>query len=109
MLSGVSSSQQEQYLSVHGRPRLQSATITDPDEFSMHLDTVMHDGIAWEHEEFVPGQTCAAVGVHDRAGMIVGSVAVSAKSGFMVGREREVEMAFRDTANKVSKYFRTGR
>jgi len=109
MLAGMSLPQREQYLAVHGTPRLLDSTITDPVELSAHLDTVMLDGIAWEHEEFVPGKTCSAVGVHNGAGMIVGSVAVSADSRFMAGRERDVELALRDTANKVSKYFRTGR
>jgi len=109
MLAGMSGPQREQYLAVHGTPRLQDSTISDPAELSAHLDTVMLDGIAWEYDEFVPGKTCSAVGVHNGAGMIVGSVAVSADSSFMAGRERDVEMALRDTANKVSKYFRTGR
>ncbi|MGA7204482.1 MAG: IclR family transcriptional regulator C-terminal domain-containing protein [Specibacter sp.] len=109
MLAGMNEQQRDQYLSVHGTMPLLENTITDLNVLSEHLETVMIDGIAWEHEEFVPGKTCSAVGVHNGAGMIVGSVAVSADSGFMAGRERDVELALRDTANKVSKYFRTGR
>jgi DNA-binding IclR family transcriptional regulator len=108
MLAGMNAPQQDQYLSVHGTRPLQETTITDLRELSAHLDTVMLDGIAWEHEEFVPGKTCAAVGVHNGAGMVVGSVAVSADSDFMKGREQQVEVALRETANMVSKYFRMG-
>lgn len=108
MLSGMSEHQREQYLEVHGTPALQDKTITSPIELSKHLDGVMLNGIAWERDEFVLGQTCAAVGVHNGAGMIVGAVAVSAESRLMVGREREVESALRNTANSISKYLRSG-
>lgn len=108
MLAGMHVTQREQYLTVHGTRRLQEATISDLDELADHLETVMIDGIAWEHEEFVSGKTCAAVGVRNGAGMIVGSVAVSADTAYMVGREKQVEVALRETANMVSKYFRTG-
>ncbi|MCZ9882295.1 IclR family transcriptional regulator [Arthrobacter sp. B2a2-09] len=108
MLAGMNEPQRDQYLAVHGTRPLQEATITDMQELSAHLDSVMLDGIAWEHEEFVPGKTCAAVGVRNGAGMVVGSVAVSADTDFMKGRERQVEISLRETANMVSKYFRTG-
>lgn len=108
MLAGMNEPQRHQYLAVHGTRQLQENTITEQSELSAHLESVMIDGIAWEHEEFVEGKTCAAVGVHNGAGMVVGSVAVSADTASMVGREREIEVALRDSANKVSKYFRTG-
>lgn len=108
MLAGMSEPQRNHYLAVHERKPLQENTITDHAELSAHLETVMLDGIAWEHEEFVSGKTCAAVGVHNGAGMVVGAVAVSADTAFMAGRERQVEVALRDAANQVSKYFRTG-
>ncbi|WP_269936696.1 IclR family transcriptional regulator [Arthrobacter sp. HY1533] len=109
MLAGMNTPQRDQYLSVHGTRRLQANTMTDPQTLATHLETVMLDGIAWEHEEFVPGKTCAAVGVHNGAGMVVGSVAVSTESHLMQGKEADVELALRETANVVSKYFRTGR
>jgi IclR family acetate operon transcriptional repressor len=108
MLAGMNLPQRNQYLAVHGMRPLQEATITDAQELSDHLETVMLDGIAWEHEEFVPGKTCAAVGVRNGAGMVIGAVAVSAETEFMLGREAQVEISLRETANQVSKYFRTG-
>lgn len=108
MLAGMNLPQRSQYLEVHGTRPLQEATITDVQKLSDHLDAVMLDGIAWEHEEFVPGKTCAAVGVRNGVGMVVGAVAVSAESDFMLGREHQVELVLRETANQVSKYFRTG-
>jgi IclR family acetate operon transcriptional repressor len=47
--------------------------------------------------------------VRNGAGMIVGAVAISAPSGeISVARERELERHLRDTANHVSKYYRSG-
>jgi IclR family transcriptional regulator, acetate operon repressor len=78
MLAGRSVAQCEQYLAVHRTPSLQDSTISDPAELSSHMDAVMLEGLAWEHDEFVPGKSHSAVGVHNGAGMIVGSVAVGA-------------------------------
>lgn len=108
MLAGMNLPQRNQYLAVHGMPPLQESTMTDVQELSDHLETVMIDGIAWEHEEFVPGKTCAAVGVRNGAGIVIGAVAVSAETEFMLGREAQVETSLRETANRVSKYFRAG-
>lgn len=108
MLAGMNNPQRSQYLAVHEPRALQENTITNMDELATHLESVMIDGVAWEHEEFVAGKTCVAVGVHNGAGMVVGSVAVSADAAFMVGRERQVEVALREAANNVSKYYRTG-
>ena len=108
MLSGMSEHQRDQYLAVHGTPKLHASTITDPARLLAHLDEVMLAGIAWERDEFVLGKTCAAVGVHNGAGMIVGSVAVSTDSALILGRESEIEMALRNAANRISKYLRTG-
>ena len=70
---------------------------------------VANRGIAWEREEFVPGMTCAAIGVRNGAGMLVGSVAISAPSGeISPSRERELERQLRDVSNQVSKYYRSG-
>lgn len=108
MLAGMNEPQRDQYLALHEPKPLQENTITDLNELYAHLEMVMINGIAWEKEEFVAGKTCAAVGVRNGSGMVVGAVAVSADTASMAGRERELEVALRDSANKVSKYFRTG-
>jgi len=110
MLAGMSEDQRDQYLSAHGMPPIQATTITDRGELEAHLRAVMLDGIAWEHEEFVQGKTCAAVGVRNGIGMVIGSVAVSADSRLVQGpqREHEIENLLRETANEVSRYYRTG-
>lgn len=109
LLAGMSAEQVGQYLDVHGMPRLTSTTITSREELDTELSAVVSRGIAWEREEFVPGMTCAANGVRNGAGMIVGSVAVSAPSSQISGtRERELERVLRDASNQVSKYYRSG-
>ncbi|AMM20688.1 hypothetical protein AX769_11730 [Frondihabitans sp. PAMC 28766] len=109
MLSGMSSEQRDQYLDVHGLGQLTATTATDRHALYAELVDVGNSGVAWENEEFVPGMTCAAVGVRNGAGMIVGSVAISAPSPELTGPRRHViERNLRDAANQVSRYYRSG-
>jgi IclR family acetate operon transcriptional repressor len=109
MLAGMTREQVTQYLDVHGMPQLTEHTMTSRAELDEHLARVAHLGVAWEHEEFVPDMTCAAVGVRNGAGMIVGAVAISAPSQeISSARERELERHLRDASNHVSKYYRSG-
>jgi DNA-binding IclR family transcriptional regulator len=109
MLAGMPSEQVEQYLDVHGMPRLTTETLLDRQVLDEHLRVVAQRGVAWEREEFVPGMTCAAIGIRSGAGMVVGAVAISLPSATIrAGRERELERHLRDTANQVSKYYRSG-
>lgn len=108
MLAGMSDVQRERYLNAHGTSPLQHATITNRAALEAHLQRVMLDGIAWENEEFVHGKTCAAVGVRNGTGLIIGSVAISGDTTEVTGRDRELEIALRNAANRVGKYYRTG-
>ncbi|MBC7517492.1 MAG: IclR family transcriptional regulator [Microbacteriaceae bacterium] len=109
MLAGMSPEQVTQYLEVHGMPRLTETTMTSRADLDQQLVAVSHFGVAWEREEFVPGMTCAAVGVRNTAGMIVGAVAISAPSTqISTAREQVLERQLRDVANQVSKYYRSG-
>lgn len=109
MLAGMHTDQVVQYLDIHGMPRLTPETMTDRAEFNEHLSTVSQRGVAWEREEFVSGMTCAAIGVRSSSGMVVGSVAVSVPSVEITPRrEDELELQLRDTANQVSRYYRSG-
>jgi IclR family acetate operon transcriptional repressor len=108
MLAGMTSEQVGQYLDVHGIPQLTDRTMTTRRELEKYLAVVGHLGIAWEHEEFLPGVTCAAVGVRNGAGILMGAVAISALSKeISPERERELERIVRDTSNQVSKYYRS--
>ena len=109
LLAGMSAEQVARYIEVHGMPQLTPHTMTSPEELGEHLQKVAHQGIAWEHEEFVVGMTCAAIAVRNSSGMIVGAVAVSAPSGEITPeRERRLEYLLRDSSNQVSKYYRSG-
>jgi DNA-binding IclR family transcriptional regulator len=109
LLAGWTEEQIDRYLEVHAMSPLTASTMTSRDELGEHLRRVAHLGIAWEHEEFVPGETCAAVGVRNSAGMIVGAVAISAPSPeISPARELELERYLRDTSNHVSRYYRAG-
>jgi IclR family acetate operon transcriptional repressor len=108
MLAGMSLDQRGQYLQVHGQAPLTGSTITDRAELDAHLATVSTLGIAWELEEFVPGKTCAAIGVRNAAGMVVGSVAISSDTADMRGREQAVERILRESSAQVSRYLRSG-
>ncbi|ROQ40807.1 transcriptional regulator [Frondihabitans sp. PhB188] len=99
LLAGMSSEQRDQYLDVHGLGRLTPTTKTARADLLAELVEVGNSGVAWENEEFVTGQTCAAVGVRNGAGMIVSSVAIRAPSGELTPRRRsEVERHLRDAA-----------
>lgn len=108
MLASMSESQRDLYLAVHGTPPVQAATITDKSVLAAHLDKVMLTGIAWEHGEFLTGTSCAAAAVHNPAGLVVGSVAVSGTTRAVRSREDPIEQKLRTAANEVSRYFRTG-
>jgi DNA-binding IclR family transcriptional regulator len=108
MLAGMSIEDREQYLQVHGVTPLTASTITDRGELHRHLADVATRGIAWEREEFEPGKICAAVGVRNAAGMIVGSVAISTDAGDLPSREHDVEKYLRESSAQVSRYLRSG-
>jgi IclR family transcriptional regulator, acetate operon repressor len=109
LLAGMSPESRTRYLDIHGTAPMTDSTITDRDRLEHHLTIVAETGIAWEHQEFVPGQTCAAVGVRNGAGMLVGAVAISSPSGLVdAGRERTLDRALRETANRMSRYYRSG-
>jgi IclR family acetate operon transcriptional repressor len=109
LLAGMSIDQRDRYLDAHGTGGLTSSTITSRERLEKHLIGVAVTGIAWEHQEFLVGQTCAAVGVRDAAGMLVGAVAVSSPSSAVdAGRQRRLDRALRESASRMSRYYRTG-
>ncbi|TFD47281.1 IclR family transcriptional regulator [Cryobacterium frigoriphilum] len=108
MLSGMTGEQRDQYLGVHGQARLTQATVTNRAALDQDLATISARGVAWEREEFVPGMSCAAVGVRDGAGLVVGSVVISARAHDLTGREREIELLLRESGARLSRYFRSG-
>ncbi|MEZ0493926.1 IclR family transcriptional regulator [Kineococcus sp. TBRC 1896] len=109
LLAGMSSQDAAEYLDAHGTPALTPTTITDRSALGAHLAEVSRRGLAWEREEFVPGAACAAVAVHDPAGSVVGAVAISTVDDEVdLRRAGELENALRESANRVSRWLRTG-
>lgn len=108
LLSEMAQEQREAYLQARGMPVLTPHTIVRPDLLSVHLHGVSTHGIAWEREEFLPRQTCAAVPVRNGSGVSVGALAVSMPSRRAAGREQPVETALREFAGRCSRYLRTG-
>ncbi len=62
-----------------------------PDQLRTQLEEIAARGIAWEHQEFVPGTSCLAATISADDGMLVGTVAVSAPVAAYEGRIRQAE------------------
>jgi IclR family transcriptional regulator, acetate operon repressor len=108
LLSGMTGEQRSSYIEARGMPILTPHTIARPDLLDHHLDDVSTRGIAWEHEEFLPRTTCAAVPVRNGSGMCVGALAVSMPSRKVSGFETRIESALREYAGQCSRYMRAG-
>ncbi len=108
LLAGMPVAQRITYLQARGMPVLTASTITDRDHLDEHLDEVSVRGIAWEVEEFLAHQTCAAAPVHNGSGVSIGAVAISMPSRLAPGRHQEIEAALREYAGRCSRYMRSG-
>ncbi|RJN32518.1 IclR family transcriptional regulator [Nesterenkonia natronophila] len=108
LLSGMTSEQRSSYIQARGMPILTPHTIARPELLDDHLNEVSTRGIAWEHEEFLPRTTCAAVPVRNSSGMCVGALAVSMPSRKVSGFETRIESALREYAGQCSRYMRAG-
>jgi len=108
MLAGMTSRQVGEYLDDHGMPQLTERTITTRRQLEENLAVVGHLNVAWEREEFVPGVSCAAVGIRNGAGALMGAVAISAPSkAVSPARERELERILRDVSSRLSQNYRS--
>ncbi len=108
MLAAMSVEQRDDYLSAHGMPQLAPSTITDRADLERTLSTVALRGVAWERDEFIPGKTCAAVGVRDGAGLVVGAVAISMETTATSTVDHSIEHGLREHALALSKHYRSG-
>ena len=124
LLANMEPAQRSLHLEPDPMPRLGPGTITSRKELEPHLDRVADRGIAWEVEEFQAGASCAAAAVRGANGALIGSVAVSAPCrrlerpggdrpegtdrGAGVLSQAEVEAALRETASRVSRFYRAG-
>jgi DNA-binding IclR family transcriptional regulator len=90
-------------------PRFGPGTITAHGELAEQLESVAGRGIAWEFGEFQAGATCAAAAVRGGSGVLLGSVAVSGPDARFEQGRSEVEAALRETASRVSRFYRSGK
>ncbi len=125
LLATMEPAQRALHLDPDPLPRLGPGTITSRAALEPHLNRVADRGVAWEFEEFQAGASCAAAAVRGANGALIGSVAVSApcsrveqpagrrvdgraESGPGLLSQAEVEAALRDTASRVSRFYRSG-
>lgn len=107
-LSELSSSQREDVLREQGMRSLTASTINDRVVLESELGEITGRGVAWEHEEFQVGTTCAAVPVRAEDGMLIGSVAVSAPVHRYAGQRTHVEHLLRACASRAGRAYRLG-
>lgn len=108
LLAGMPEPQRTDYLEARGMQVLTPQTMISREALDPHLAEVATRGIAWEHEEFLPRQTCAAVPVRNGTGMQVGAMAISTPSSKMTGRAKQLESTLREHAGLASSYLRGG-
>jgi DNA-binding IclR family transcriptional regulator len=103
MLSAMSSDRRARYVDNAGLPALTSATIHDRDVLEAHLSHVRQSQIALEIGEFQHGVACMAAPVHEPAGNVVASVAISLPTAEFHARRWNVERAVRQGAVRVTR------
>ena len=108
LLAGMPEPQRTDYLEARGMQVLTPQTMISREVLDAHLAEVATRGIAWEHEEFLPRQTCAAVPVRNGTGMQVGAMAISTPTSKMEGRAKQLETTLREHAGLASSYLRGG-
>ena len=106
-LACLAPDEQEEYLAGPLRAHT-DRTLVDPGELRRQLAEIAERGIAWEHQEFVPGSSCLAATIKADDGMLLGTVAVSAPVAAYEGRLRHVEDRVRACASRAGRAYRLG-
>jgi IclR family transcriptional regulator, acetate operon repressor len=109
LLANMDADQRALHLDDEPMPRFGPGTITGHRELGEQLARVADRGVAWEFGEFRAGATCAAAAVRASNGALIGSVAVSGPDARFSQGRAEVETALRETASRVSRFYRSGR
>lgn len=107
-LASLAPEEQEEYLSAGPLRAHTDRTLVDPAPLRAQLAEIAERGIAWEHQEFVPGTSCLAATIKADDGMLVGTVAVSAPVAAYEGRMRHVEDRVRACASRAGRAYRWG-
>lgn len=107
-LASLSIEGRETYLAKDPLPAHTDRTITDPEQLRRELEEIAARGVAWEHQEFVPGTACLAATIKADDGMLLGTVALSAPVAAYAGRVRHVEDRLRACASRAGRAYRLG-
>ena len=103
MLSAMGPERLARYLDAAGLTALTPATIRDRVALEEQLAHVRQSHLALEIGEFQPGMSCMAVPVHEPAGPVVASVAISLPTTEFLSRRWDVERAVRQGATRVTR------
>ena len=96
----------DDYVARHGLRALTAHTITEQGALEGELGQVGRSGIAWEHEEFLPGWSCAAVPVRGGDSTLIGAVAISAQADRLTGTPSPIASCLRQVASRVGAAYR---
>ena len=107
-LASLTAEEREDYLAGGPLRAHTDRTLTDPAQLREHLAEIAARGIAWEHQEFVPGTDCLAATITADDGMLIGTVALSAPVAAYAGRVRHVEDRLRACASRAGRAYRLG-
>lgn len=107
-LASLSVAESDAYLTGSALRAHTERTLTDPEQLRTQLVEIAARGIAWEHQEFVPGTDCVAATIKADDGMLIGTVALSAPVTAYAGRVRHVEDRLRACASRAGRIYRLG-
>ncbi|HPU51096.1 MAG TPA: IclR family transcriptional regulator [Burkholderiaceae bacterium] len=82
--------------------RFTPATLTDLEALERELKTIRHAGVAFDHEEIVPGLSCVAAPVRDATGEPVAGISLSVPTYRFIGGEDAYVRLIANTAWRIS-------
>lgn len=88
------------YVKRTGLRRFTDNTLTNPQSLSRELDTIRHQGYAYDNEEAEKGVSCIGAGIYNDEGRLVAGLSVSAPSDRL---NRAWAVQLRQTAEKISR------
>lgn len=77
LLAAFSEKEWNDFIKVKGLPRRTEKTITDADQFKLHLKTVRNQGYAVDDEEDVLGTRCVAAPIRNESGHVIAAISIS--------------------------------
>jgi DNA-binding IclR family transcriptional regulator len=102
MLAAMSKDELDRHFEGHAVPALTSRSVTDAGALREQFETVRHEQIAVEVEEYMPRLACIAAPVRSARGRTIGAVSVSISADDFRSRADSLERVVRRTAWTVS-------